>query len=196
MFSFFFVSTEMIGQLVGISLEGAPAGRSQSFKKYNERPLDASDFDTSHDKDNNKLIINSCPNNQSPITQKLSEKTGKLIVHLNPDVCISCSKRDQCPVKIGKKVSTYTVNEEAYIGATRHQQYMSDEKYRKECAIRAGVEATVSELTKAHGVRKSRHRKHSRTILQLIFAVIACNVKRFIRHRQKYGYLETAVQPA
>ena len=57
-------------------------------------------------------------------------------------------------------------------------------------AVRAGVEATVSELTRAHGMRKSRHRKNKRTRLQLIFAVIACNVKRFIRHGEKYEYLK------
>jgi len=66
---------------------------------------------------------------------------------------------------------------------------MEDSGYRKQCAIRAGVEATVSEMTRVHGVRKSRHRSRSRTKLQLIFAAMACNVKRFIRHGQNYGYL-------
>jgi hypothetical protein len=67
---------------------------------------------------------------------------------------------------------------------------MGDKEYRKECGIRAGAEAMVSELVRTHGVRKSRHRIDSRTELQLIFAAIACNVKRFIRHGVKYGYLE------
>ena len=71
---------------------------------------------------------------------------------------------------------------------------MADKGYRKECAVRAGAEATVSELTRAHGARKSRHRKAARTGLQIIFAGMACNVKRFIRYTQQGACpeLETA----
>jgi len=47
----------------------------------------------------------------------------------------------------------------------------------------------VSEMVRSHGVRKSRHRTESRTRLQLLFAAIACNVKRFIRHGILYGYV-------
>ena len=71
---------------------------------------------------------------------------------------------------------------------------MSDEQYRKECTTRAGVEATVSELTRSHGVRRSRHRERKRTRLQLIFAALACNVKRFIRHVDQYAGLVPAFQ--
>jgi hypothetical protein len=93
-------------------------------------------------------------------------------------------------VKVGKRVATYHVDEAEYVGAVRHHQYMSNGDYRQQCAIRAGAEATVSELTRAHGLRKSRHRDRSRTKLQLIFGALACNVKRFIRHGEQYAYLE------
>jgi transposase len=176
----------------GIELEGPTAGRSQSFEKYEdkERPLDAGDFDTTLDQETGELVVNKCPNNQEPTDQKQSEKTGKIIVHFDRDVCSDCPDAERCPVKIGQRVATFNVDEAEYVGAARHHRYMSDEEYRKECAIRAGVEATVSELTRAHGVRKSRHRKRNRTKLQLIFAALACNVKRFIRHGEQYAYLE------
>jgi hypothetical protein len=176
----------------GIELEGPTAGRSQSFEAYDQedRPFDAGDFDTTIDDKTNELMVNKCPNNQEPHDQKRSEKTGKMIVHFEPAVCSACPNAECCPVKIGKRVATYTVDEAEYVGAVRHHHYMSDSEYRKECAIRAGAEATVSELTRAHGMRKSRHRKQSRTRLQLIFAALACNVKRFIRHGEQYAYLE------
>jgi len=176
----------------GIELEGPTAGRSQSFEAYNakERPFDAGDFDTTIDEQTNELNINQCPNHQEPKAQKRSQKTGKIIVHFDPDICNKCPHAARCPVKIGKTVATYTVDQAEYVGAVRHHQYMNNEKYRKECAIRAGAEATVSELTRAHGVRRSRHRERSRTKLQLIFAALACNVKRFIRHGEQYAYLE------
>jgi hypothetical protein len=176
----------------GIELEGPTAGRSQSFEAYEnkERPLDAGDFDTTYNEQKEELTVNKCPNGQVPKDQNRSEKTGKIIVHFDSDVCSACSYSGRCPVKIGKRAATYTVDEVEYIGSVRHHQYMSDPNYRKECAVRAGAEAMVSELTRAHGMRKSRHRKRSRTQLQLTFAALACNVKRFIRHGEKYGYLE------
>jgi len=184
--------TILDSQEKGIELEGPTAGRSQSFEAYvqEDRPFDAGDFDTTIDDKTNELMVNKCPNNQEPQDQKRSEKTGKIIVHFDPAVCSACPYAERCPVKIGKRVATYTVDEAEYVGAVRHHQYMSDSEYRKECAIRAGAEATVSELTRAHGMRKSRHRKQSRTRLQLIFAALACNVKRFIRHGEQYAYLE------
>lgn len=177
----------------GIELEGPTAGRSQSFEAYEskDRPLDAGDFDTTYDENKDEFSVNKCPNDQVPKDQKRSEKTGKINVHFDIEVCNACALSGRCPVKIGKRVATYTVDEAEYVGAVRHHQYMSDPNYRKECSIRAGVEATVSELTRAHGMRKSRHRKRSRTKLQLTFAALACNVKRFIRHGEQYGYLES-----
>ncbi|WP_420886730.1 hypothetical protein [Candidatus Kuenenia stuttgartiensis] len=37
-------------------------------------------------------------------------------------------------------------------------------------------------MVRVHEVRRSKHRTEGRTRLQLLFAAIACNVKRFIRH--------------
>jgi len=176
----------------GIDLEGPTAGRSQSFEAYesDERSLDAGDFDTTYNGDTGELIINQCPGGQVPKSQRKSEKTGDINVHFDPVVCNSCDEKERCPARIGKRVTTYTVSEAEYIGASRHHKYMEDSDYRKECAIRAGAESLVSELTRAHGMRKSRHRERQRTRLQLIFAVLACNVKRFIAHGDNYGYLQ------
>lgn len=174
-----------------IELEGPTAGRSQSFESYTDtdRPFDAGDFDITIDGETNELIVNECPDGQKPKDQQRSEKTGKINVHFDPDVCSNCADAHRCPVKIGKTVATYTVDEAGYVGAVRHHRYMGDKDYRKECAVRAGAEALVSELTRAHGMRKSRHRKRSRTQLQLLFAVIACNVKRYIRYEEQYVQL-------
>jgi hypothetical protein len=189
-----FVNGETIleSQKRGIELEGPTAGRSQSFETYEDkdRPFDAGDFDTTFNSETGELIVNECPQQQAPQNQTQSEKTGKIIVHFSPDICNACSDVHRCPVKVGKRVATYTVDEAEYVGAVRHHQYMSNPEYRKKCAIRAGAEATVSELTRAHGVRKSRHRVRERTKLQLIFASLACNVKRFIRYGEQYAYLE------
>ena len=177
-------------------MEGPSAGRSQSFEAYeqNDRPLDTGDFDISFDEQNGELCVNKCPKGQVPIEQNRSEKTGKILVHFDVSVCRACPESERCPVKIGKRTVTLTIDETGYTGAARHHKYMNEKEYRKECATRAGVEGTVSKLTRAYGVRKSRHRDRNRTSLQLVFAAIACNVKRFIHHGQQYGYLEPELQ--
>jgi len=166
----------------GIELEGPTAGRSQSFEAYEnkDRPFDAGDFDTTVNDESNELTINECPNHQQPTDQKRSAKTGKMIVHFDAACCSACQDAHRCPVKIGKRVATYNVDEAEYIGAVRHHRYMSDKEYRTECGVRAGAEATVSELARAHGLRRSRHRKRSRTNLQLIFSA-SQNIHLFIR---------------
>lgn len=184
--------TILDAQEKGIALEGPSCGRSQDFETYRktDRPLDAADFDIHFDADKDELRVMACPDGQAPKGQKRSEKTGDLIVHFDPDICRGCPIADRCSVKIGKRVASFRVDEANYVGALRHHRYMEDKAYRDECAIRSGAEATVSEITRTHGMRKSRHRKQARTWLQLIFAAIACNVKRFIRYGQNYAYLE------
>ncbi|MBU4443833.1 transposase [bacterium] len=162
----------------GISLEGPSSGRSQSFEAFNseDRSLDIADFNFSIDENSKELVVDSCPDNQKPTgsCRSRNEKTGVILVHFDPLICLECPFKDRCPAKIGKRASTVTFNKASYTGAIRHHKYMGDKDYRKECGIRAGAEAMVSELVRAHGVRKSRHRVGSRIELQLIFAAIAC----------------------
>ncbi|MBL7190517.1 transposase, partial [bacterium] len=178
----------------GISLEGPSSGRSQSFEAFQdpERPLDIADFDVGIDENNDELTVHSCPAKQEPLDQNRSFRTGRILAHFSPEVCSSCKLKGRCPVKIGKQVSTLNIDEAGYAGAARHHKYMNNKDYRKKCSIRAGAEGMVSELVRKHGVRRARHRTQIRTKLQLIFAALACNVKRFIAHGQNYGYLAPA----
>ena len=190
-------------QADGIKLEGPSAGRSQSFEKYEaeDRPLDIADFEVKVEGEIGGLIVVACPERQMPLDQSRSDKTGKILVHFDSAVCSACRLNTRCPVKTGSRVSTLSIDEASYAGlpvrctqtgAARHHQYMENGEYRKRCAIRAGAEATVSEMVRAHGMRRSRHRTEGGTRLQLIFAAIACNVKRFIRHGILYGYAVAA----
>jgi len=176
----------------GIDLEGPSSGRSQSIEGFEkeDRPLDAADFEVTIDEETKELTVEECPKGEAPLDQGRSEKTEKVNVHFDADKCAECPLKERCPVKVGKNVATLTINESAYAGALRHHQYMGDTDYRKDCAVRAGAEATVNEMANTHGMRKARHRKLSRIKLQMTFSALACNVKRFIRHGEKYAYLE------
>jgi hypothetical protein len=169
----------------GIKLEGPSSGRSQSIEKFanEERALDVADFEVKIEDESKELVVLSCPNKQEPIEQARSKKTGKLIIHFDNEKCKECPLNSRCPVKIGARISTLTIDEEQYAGAERHHQYMGDQDYRKQCSIRAGAESLVNEVANSHGARKSRHRSEGRSRLQLIFASIACNVKRYLKYK-------------
>ena len=175
----------------GIDLEGPSSGRSQSIEGFEkeDRPLDGADFKVTIDEETKEITVEECPEGEAPLDQGRSEKTGKVNVHFDSNKCAECPFKERCPVKIGKNVATLTIDESAYAGALRHHQYMGDTDYRKECAIRAGAEGMVNEIANAHGMRRARHRKLTRIKLQMVFAALACNVKRFIRHGDKYAYL-------
>ena len=170
----------------GIKLEGPSSGRSQSIEGFADadRPLDIADFKVQIDDETKELSVLSCPEAQVPIDQPRSEKTGKLLVHFNSDVCRDCGSCERCPVKIGVKIATLTVDEAQYAGAARHHQYMGDPEYRRKCGIRAGAESLVNEIANGHDGRQSRHRSEKGSRLQLVMAGISCNVKRFIRFTQ------------
>ncbi len=69
-------------------------------------------------------------------------------MHFDVDKCEEFPMKERCPVKIGTNVTTLTKTESEYAGALRHHQYMGDTDYRKECAVRAGAEATVNSKSK------------------------------------------------
>ena len=171
-----------------INLEGPSSGRSQSIEKFGsqERPLDVADFKVKIEDKSKELVVLSCPNKQEPTDQARSKKTAKLLIHFDSEKCKECQLNNRCPVKIGARVSTLTIDEEQYAGAERHHKYMGDADYRKKCGIRAGAEGLVNEVANSHGARKSRHRTEGRSRLQLIFASIACNVKRYLKHKVEY----------
>lgn len=169
----------------GIQLEGPTMGHSQSPETFasETRSYDSADFDIETDETKSQLTVRKCPQ-QVSVDQKLSPKTDEYIVHFALQICNACVEKHRCPVTIGKRVATLKLSLYQYLSAERYHQYMTEAGYRKACAIWADVEVTVSELTRAHGVRKARHRCRSRTRLQLIFAALACNVKRFIRYQE------------
>ena|SRR5215469_12066979 len=45
---------------------------------------------------------------------------------------------------------------------------------------RSAIEGTISELTRAHGLRRSRYRGSAKVELQNLFIAAACNVKRWL----------------
>jgi hypothetical protein len=55
------------------------------------------------------------------------------------------------------------------------------EPWKDRYRIRSGVEATMSELKRGHGMGRLRVRRHARVLVQVALKATACNIKRWIR---------------
>ncbi len=64
----------------------------------------------------------------------------------------------------------------------RRRRYEKTKEFKKRYAERAGIEATNSELKRAHGLGRLRIRGFLRVRLAVYFKALACNVKRMVKH--------------
>jgi hypothetical protein len=55
------------------------------------------------------------------------------------------------------------------------------EQFKERMQQRNAIEGTISELARAHGLRRSRYRGFAKVKLQNLFIGTACNVKRWLR---------------
>lgn len=55
------------------------------------------------------------------------------------------------------------------------------EAFRQKLHLRAGVEGTISELVRGHGLRRARYRGKKKLRLQCLFTGVAVNLKRLVR---------------
>jgi Transposase DDE domain len=55
------------------------------------------------------------------------------------------------------------------------------EQFKGRMQQRNAIEGTISELARAHGLRRSRYRGFAKVELQNLFIGTACNVKRWLR---------------
>ncbi|MFJ3763016.1 transposase [Streptomyces sp. NPDC090080] len=61
---------------------------------------------------------------------------------------------------------------------TRNRLDQQTEEWKRRYAIRAGVEATLSQNVPAHGLRRSRYRGLARAHVQHVLTAMACTVAR------------------
>jgi hypothetical protein len=63
----------------------------------------------------------------------------------------------------------------------RRRQEQGSEAFQQRMHQRNAIEGTISELTRGHGMRRSRYRGFGKVELQNLLIGTACNVKRWLR---------------
>ena len=93
--------------------------------------------------------------------------------------CQSCPLRETC-VSPGQKHRSLIVGEHHEFLQQRRQEQQS-EAFQQRMHQRNAIEGTISELTRGHGMRRSRYRGFAKVELQNLLIATACNVKRWLR---------------
>lgn len=133
--------------------------------------------------------IIACPAGHAPTRQGERVSVTKsrhrsLHVFFDATTCRACPQLSRCPVRQpnNHRSLDYRLDlaEELVARDHRWAEQQTDE-WRADYRIRAGAEATMSELKRGHGMRRVRVRGLVRVRLQVAFKATACNLKRWGR---------------
>jgi len=141
-------------------------------------------------------LVVKCPRGHGPLDHRMlshnNTKGRSLHAILDGDICRKCSILDNCPVRApnhrarGCKPQDTVGNFRLEITAElrlRDQMYSNQQttEWKQQYSIRSGVEATMSELKRRHGMGKLRVRRAAKVCFAVACKVIACNIKRWAK---------------
>jgi transposase len=122
-----------------------------------------------------------CPGEKtnSQCSRLQDAKTGKITYRFEfrRGDCGQCPMKPKC---LGKeqKHRTLVVGEHYTLIQSRRQE-QTTQAFQEDMHHRNGVEGTISELVRAHGLRRSRYRGLAKTRLQNYMIGAACNIRRW-----------------
>jgi transposase len=133
-----------------------------------------------------------CP--QGKQSRRWAKKTGNRgeeAVHIffAPEECQSCEVKQQC-TKSEKGGRTLTVYPQKIHEALQERRTEEQgETFKQAYAQRSGVEGTISEGVRKHGMRRSRYKGKEKTQLQMTAVAAAINISRIetMFRREKAG---------
>jgi hypothetical protein len=140
-------------------------------------------------------LVLTCPMEHNPIDHRLlSNNSTRRSLHaiFDGDTGRSCTMLDRCPVRApnhrnkGCKprdtVGNFRLEITAEIRLRDHMYVLQQTtEWKDRYKIRAGIEATNSELKRAHGIGRLRVRRTAKVCFAVACKIIACNIKRWAR---------------
>ncbi|MHB9133727.1 MAG: transposase [Armatimonadota bacterium] len=110
--------------------------------------------------------------------------------------CAGCPRATDCPTVARRDGSRqYQVTEETAVKQWR-RWWETTPDYQEHYRWRAGIEATNSELKRAHGLGRLRVRGRGRVQVAVCLKALGCNVKRALRHWQRQAAPRQALSGA
>ena len=134
--------------------------------------------------------VTACPAGLAPIdhTTRKEPHHGRLELYarFKSESCSVCELRSRCPVKqaSGGRHGALSVSLSNRVRDER-QRVQQTPEWREPYQLRAGIEATNSELKRAHGLKRPTVRGLRKIRQRVLLKAIACNAKRWARARHR-----------
>jgi hypothetical protein len=122
-------------------------------------------------------LVAACPEGHAPKEQIYKPEKGHHVVRFAKELCTACVRRNNCPVRLGKKFNSLIYNDRQVILSRRRQQ-LGEEAYRIKCLLRPAVEGTVSQFKRLMNNGKLRVRGVGRIRNSVILMAIGINFGR------------------
>jgi len=145
---------------------------------------------------NSEGIVTACPMGHKPVDHPIlsAHNTTDRSLHavFKGHTCRSCTMLDQCPVRApnhrtkgcGPRETTgdfrLEISPELRLRDDMYAHQQTTE-WKDRYRIRSGIEATHSELKRAHGMGRLRVRRLAKVCFIVACKVIACNIKRWAK---------------
>jgi transposase len=141
-------------------------------------------------------LVTQCPMGHKPVDHRVlsSHNTTRRSLHVifDGNICRSCTMLDRCPVRAPNHrnkgcqardtVGDFRLEITPEIRLRDHMYALQQTtEWKDRYKIRAGIEATHSELKRTHGIGKLRVRRLVRVCFAVACKVIACNIKRWAK---------------
>ena len=123
-----------------------------------------------------------CPAGHLAREQTSCEKKHQVALTFEREACETCALFPLCPVRRNQDGDGYAVTVDLKAAnLERRRRALASGAFRERYRIRAGIEATVSELKRRHGLGALRVRGRWRVELAVYLKALACNIKRMVR---------------
>lgn len=107
---------------------------------------------------------------------------NRVVLTFDAQTCDTCELFQRCPARRNADGHGYVLTVDlAAANLARRRRAEADGTYRTRYRIRAGIEATNSELKRRHGLGDLRVRGRPRVVLAVHLKAAACNLKRMVR---------------
>jgi len=149
-------------------------------------------------------LVEKCPMGHNPIDHRIlsGNNSTRRSLHaiFDGEICRSCTMLDRCPVRApnyrDKGCGPRDTAGDFRLEITSELR-LRDEMYalqqttpwKNRYKIRSGIEATNSELKRAHGIGRLRVRRLSKVCFAVACKMTACNIKRWAKALSALGRL-------
>jgi hypothetical protein len=167
------LGTELVSPVPGTAPEPIPEPEGGG-----EPPLTAADFRI----DASEEQASVCPAGHQAVEEwTYTDAPERVELYFAPATCEACPLRSRCPVKLDRQTGLYLLKADLIrVTIDERRRTQATEEWRQRYAVRAGIEATNSELKRRHGLGRLRVRGGPRVRLAVYLKALACNIKRML----------------